>query len=114
MEDGGQSLLHFVQRAHKCIKAQKLDISQWIKMCKIIFKQMVESIDYIHSKNVAHFDISLENFLINDVKINVIQDDKLQFCFDDKIQCKLCDFGLAQYFADDNFSTSKFCGTLCF
>ena len=110
MEDGGQSLFDFVKRAHKCIKVRKLDISQWIKMCKFIFKQMVQCLEYIHSKNVSHFDISLENYLINDVKINVIEDDKFEFCFDENIQCKLCDFGLASYFSDACFITSKYCG----
>ena len=110
MEDGGQSLFDFVERAHKCIQAKKLEISQWLKMCKIIFKQMVQCLEYIHTKNVAHFDISLENYLINDVKINVIEDGKFEFSFDDRVQCKLCDFGLASYFPNDDFTTSKYCG----
>ena len=29
------------------------------KMCKLLFKQMIECIEYIHSKNVS-FDISLK------------------------------------------------------
>ena len=114
MEDGGHSLLEFARRAHKCIKKNKLDIEHWMKMCKILFIQMIECIEYIHNKNVIHFDISLENFLINDVNINVIEtdhgDEKIEFCLNDNVQIKICDFGLAQYFQYDDFSSSKYCG----
>lgn len=60
MEDGGQSLLVFVQKAYKMLQRNKLDISEWLKVCRLLFKQMIECIEYIHSKNIAHFDISLE------------------------------------------------------
>ena len=60
MEDGGQSLLLFVQKAYKMIERNKLDIAEWLKVCHLLFKQMIECIEYIHSKNISHFDISLE------------------------------------------------------
>ena len=44
-------------------------MSEWHKVCKAIFKQMIESIEYIHSKNICHFDISLENLVINDCQV---------------------------------------------
>eukprot|EP00483_Globobulimina_turgida_P006704 UN06714 len=51
----------------------------------------------MHSKNVVHFDISLENLLVNDIKIEIVTNmkskkSKLKFVTND-IQVKLCDFG---------------------
>eukprot|EP01084_Bolivina_argentea_P027752 51553_1 len=66
MENGGSALFDFITKSHNLIQSGKIEISHWKKVCKLIFSQMVECIDYIHSKNVCHFDISLENFLIND------------------------------------------------
>merc|ERR1712113_1368810 len=71
MEDGGSCLFDFVQKAHSLIADGIVDIDHWQNVSQIILKQMIECIDYIHSKNVAHFDISLENFLISDVEIEV-------------------------------------------
>ena len=42
------------------------------KTAKIFYKQIIESIKYIHSKNIVHRDIKLENILIdlnNNIKI---------------------------------------------
>ena len=116
MEDGGNRLMDFIIRAHKFIKNGQIDITEWHKMVKVIFKQMIEFVDYIHNKKICHFDISLENFLINsvDVAVTKISDDgetveKLEFC-KDKVYIKACDFGLADYFDDGDFSTNKYCG----
>ena len=65
MEDGGSTLFDFVESAHKLIRANQIDIAHWKKVVRVIFKQMVKAIAYIHSLNIAHFDISLENWLIN-------------------------------------------------
>jgi len=54
---------------------------------KRIFKSMCESVAYCHSKNIAHFDIKLENYLLQlDGVNNVVQ------------TIKLCDFGSAKEF----------------
>ena len=112
-EDGGQQLFQFIHRVHELISSNKIDINDWIKMVKLIFKQMIECIEFIHSKNIAHFDLSLENFLITQVKVEHFKNkngEKFSFIFSDDIQCKLCDFGLAQYFPKGNFISSKNCG----
>ena len=58
MEYGGFSLLEFVDKAHKLyISKGHLSPAKWHKTVKVIFNQMVEAIEYIHSKNVCHFDI---------------------------------------------------------
>eukprot|EP01084_Bolivina_argentea_P168155 291684_1 len=70
MEDGGSDLFDFIKKAHGLISMDIIHMNDWHKVVKIIFKQMIECIEFIHSKNVCHFDISLENFLINDVKVH--------------------------------------------
>ena len=106
-------------RGHQLIKMGQIEITEWLRIVKLIFKQMIECIEYIHNKKVAHFDISLENFLINDIEIAVDKEsnsDKLRFVVDDNgkgLKVKLCDFGLAEYFNDcDNFKSNKYCGKL--
>ena len=74
MEYGGDNLLDFVIKAHKLIEIGQLEMSEWHRLCKIIFKQMCDSVHHIHSKNVSHYDISLENFLINELNISVNED----------------------------------------
>ena len=73
---------------------------------------MSESKAQKHSKNVCHFDISLENFLINDIDIVYSNDGQIKFCFDSKIQIKLCDYGLAEIFDEEKseFESTKYCG----
>eukprot|EP01084_Bolivina_argentea_P311806 539781_1 len=79
MQNGGHMLFDFVVRVHQYINMGQLEISEWHSFVKIIFSQILNSILYIHSKNVCHFDISLENILINDVE--VILDSKGKFKF---------------------------------
>ena len=52
-----------------------------------------------HSKRICHFDISLENVII-------AQHDG------GYIQCKLCDFGLSEFFKRADFTTQKYCGMI--
>ena len=48
------------------------------------FKQMVQAVNYLHARGIAHRDIKLENFLL-------VKDPKDK----DKYLCKINDFGLA-------------------
>ena len=123
MEDGGGSLFRFISKVHEFIKNDQITIAEWHCMAKKIFKQMIEFTEFIHSKNICHYDISLENFLINNIDVQVnpspfINSDgtakiveKIKFCTDN-IYIKACDFGLAEYFGENNatFLTSKYCG----
>ena len=59
MEHGGHPLFDFVTKVHHYINMGKLQISEWHKLVQILFKQMVDTTDYMHSQNVANFDISL-------------------------------------------------------
>eukprot|EP01083_Nonionella_stella_P047850 128062_1 len=112
MEDGGGSLFDFVSKVHGFIRGKVIDISHWKQVVKVIFKQMIECIDFIHSNNVCHNDISLENFVINDVPIYVDESDKtgkLHF-ITDGIRIKLCDFGLAELHTNKECLSNKHCG----
>eukprot|EP00487_Bulimina_marginata_P013047 TRINITY_DN9745_c0_g1_i1.p1 TRINITY_DN9745_c0_g1~~TRINITY_DN9745_c0_g1_i1.p1 ORF type:complete len:112 (+),score=3.51 TRINITY_DN9745_c0_g1_i1:339-674(+) len=79
---------------------------------------MVEAIEYLHSKHICHYDVSLENLLINDIEVAFNESKQmLSFCYDEKnmVQTKLCDFGLAERFEigpdkQSDFMSSKFCG----
>jgi len=111
LQDGGGSLFDFVVKVHKYIEHGYLSIDQWLKMAKVIYAQMVECIAYLHSKNICHFDISLENFTISNVMISTLESDEFTFCRLDDIRVTLIDFGLAEVFAKDSDCRSmKYCG----
>eukprot|EP01084_Bolivina_argentea_P098629 177240_1 len=110
MTDGGNSLVDFCAKSHQLVRNGIIDSNHWKEITKIIFKQMVECIDYIHSKHVCHFDISLENFVINDdtMRVYIPGNGTLRFALD-TIKVKLCDFGLSEIFGTD-YSSNKWCG----
>eukprot|EP01083_Nonionella_stella_P099061 278604_1 len=108
-EDGGHPLFNFVQNAHMLLKANKIDIEHWKDVVQIIFKQMIQCLAFLHSNNVCHNDISLENWVINDAKINVYSTGKVQFALND-IRIKLCDFGLAHLYSNSSCLSSDYCG----
>ena len=102
MEDGGVSLFDFVKKAHRFIQCGQLKLTEWHKVVRVLTKQMIECVSFLHSLNVVHFDISLENWLINDVQVEVDSHQskcpKLRFVTAD-IQIKLCDFGRCRLFS---------------
>ncbi len=129
MTDEGHSLFEFNLKVHEYIEAQKISIAHWHKLVKVILQRMLDCLDFIHSMKVSHFDVSLENFLVNDLDVAYNDDETLSFCFDgdDAVQIKLCDFGLAECFetkraANDDqkakeedteevdFGSNKYCG----
>lgn len=112
-EWGGHSLFQFCTRAHAYIDEGQITISEWHKLVKKIFLQMLEVVEYVHSMNVCHLDLSLENFLIEDVPINLREVNGAQTVqFDvDRVQIRLIDFGLATKFEHGaTFESNKFCG----
>lgn len=83
-EDGGQSLFNFVLRIHRYLKNGTLDILEWHKAAQLIWNKMIDAVLYIHAQNVCHFDISLENFLIDGIQIMHTRN-----CVDGSIQTKI-------------------------
>ena len=61
---------------------------------KLIFKQLIEGLKYIHKKKVVHRDIKLDNILID--LTNTI---------------KICDFGVSRKFVDKDELMYEHCGT---
>ena len=51
----GGDLLNFVRKRKKCDE----------NLAKVLFKQIIEGIGYIHSKKVLHRDIKLDNILLD-------------------------------------------------
>ncbi len=58
-ELGGGSCFDFVVKAHQFVSVGKIAMKEWHKLTKNIFKQMMESIEYIHAQNICHFVVSL-------------------------------------------------------
>ena len=80
----GGDLLTFIKKRNKLPE----------KTAKFIFKQLLQSIKYIHSKNIVHRDIKLDNILI-DLNNNI----------------KLCDFGVGKCISNNNEILKEQCGT---
>eukprot|EP01084_Bolivina_argentea_P170591 295602_1 len=108
-QDGGYPLFNFVQTSHHLIKCGNIDTNHWKKVVRVIFRRMIECIAFIHSHNVCHNDLSLENFLICDVPVEVNESGQIKFVTD-AIQIKLCDFGLAESHTNSECLSSKHCG----
>ena len=95
MEDGGMSLQQFTQKMHKLIKLNLLDIDHWKNVVRIIFIQMIECIEYCHTKNICRFSVSLQNFVINDINIKINKNTRKFHLPLTDIKIKLCDVGTA-------------------
>jgi len=113
MEHGGHMLFDFVVRVHRYIESGKLDLDHWREFVRVLFVQIVEAVQSIHKYDVCHYDISLENLLINDVEVVLDSCGKITFCTEG-VRVKLCDFGLAERDDNDekglNSESTKFCG----
>ena len=80
------------------IEAGQLSISEWRKTTKIIFKQMVEAVEFLHRHRVVHCDISLENFLISEAEVLIKDNER----------------GIPQiHFVEKSIQIKLWCVTLC-
>lgn len=76
-------LLNFVRKRSKLTE----------NTAKYIFKQIIETLRFIHSNKIVHRDIKLDNILI-----------------DLSNQIKICDFGISRVVRNDDLMHDK-CGT---
>ena len=83
----GGNLFSFVKKRRKLNE----------KLAKFLFYQIINGIKYLHSKNIVHRDIKLENILI-DVNNNI----------------KICDFGISKILSKKDEKCYDQCGTLMY
>ena len=81
----GCSLMSYLKKKYH----KKIDESE----ARIIFKQLIQALEYCHNLNITHRDIKLENILI-----------------DSHYAIKLIDFGFSTCFSNDR-KIKLFCGT---
>ena len=95
MDHGGESLFNYTQYNIKLIETGQLSVVIWKSHIQRLFKQMVYFVKFLHDNSVCHLDISLENLLIKNGKV-----------------INFCDFGLSEYFPNNNFKSNKYCGKI--
>eukprot|EP01083_Nonionella_stella_P030363 83234_1 len=104
MEHGGHNLFDFVRKCHEYIAKDALDLSEWASFCKTAMQQMVSLVHWMHTKmKCCHLDISLENFVIDGLTIEILDggDTQKRLRISHDFQIKIIDFGLAEVFTDD-------------
>lgn len=73
-----------------------------IRTIKLLSWEIIKSIEYMHSKNILHNDLKLENILLfGNLK-------------DDDVRIKLTDFGLSSVLTTKNSKTKEMNGTLAY
>jgi 5'-AMP-activated protein kinase catalytic alpha subunit len=77
---------------NQIVKKRKMDENE----SAYYYFQLINGLQYIHSKNIVHRDLKPENLLIN--KKNIL---------------KIIDFGLSNYYKDNNFLSTP-CGSPCY
>jgi 5'-AMP-activated protein kinase, catalytic alpha subunit len=64
----------------------------------LLYQQILDGMEYLHSKKIAHRDLKPENLLLND----------------DKKTIKIVDFGLSNEFEESNPYLTTACGSPCY
>ena len=87
MESWRHSLIRYVDSKFRFTLSQ----------IRYLAKGILSGINYLHSENICHRDIKLENILINENR-----------------EIKITDFGLAKNIREDTLNMSQKVGTLCY
>jgi len=97
MENGGSDFFDWIVQCHQWIRDGKLSLKQWKLYIHDLMVQISDLVQWLHCQmNVCHLDISLENMLIKGNKFK--SDGKGGIRLSRKMQIKICDFGLAEFF----------------
>jgi len=104
MKFGGYSYWNWVAKSHTALRRGKILIKNWQIHCKILFKQMIIFLKWLHNKMLCcHLDISLENLLIKDTIVYngvFIEHGCIQFC----------DWGISQFFNNKTYHCTQYAG----
>ena len=66
---GGINMFEYIKSSHEMIKDGEIPIQEWKRHCKILIKQILLYINWMHNHVfLCHLDISLENMVINNVE----------------------------------------------
>ncbi|KRW98484.1 Protein kinase-like domain [Pseudocohnilembus persalinus] len=106
-ETGEQFLVMDFLQGHNLKEQQKLELDNKFSEydAAVIAVQVLEQIEYIHSKGIIHCDIKPENILIQ----KKIDNHKVRFNQNEEdFQINLIDFGLSQLFLNENGTHVEF------
>ena len=102
-------MFKWVLENHKLIHIKKLGLKEWKYHVKIIFSQIVNCVWWLHNIcSCCHLDISLENMVIKGAIVNN------NGVFINHGTIKIIDFGLSEYFPNNNFKCNKFVGKISY
>lgn len=109
MEHGGEDFFDWIVQCHKWIRDHKLTLKQWNQYLRDLMMQITELLLWLHTRmHVCHLDVSLENMLIKNNKWKYDKSGGIRLSR--RMQVKFCDFGLAEYFENNDFMSTKYVG----
>ena len=89
----GETLLNYINDRYSVGKTINENIAQQIT------RKLLETLSYLHERNISHRDLKLENIIVNDQNLK-------------NVEVKLIDFGLSDISKDKNSLCQTICGSL--
>eukprot|EP01083_Nonionella_stella_P060479 157918_1 len=102
----GINLKQFVMICTKYIRQKKMKKTEYRSTIKRLYWQLALTIDWLHNTmHCCHLDLCLSNIMLKDCGFVTQPDGYLTI--NPETSIKLCDFGVAEIFADGNFECTK-------